>query len=125
MARNTDPDLWKPLNEHGLTQLSILLAQSEGVAPKQKEFLGVFTPAMVGDLLDLIERANKAFVPGLLNNESMWGMEAREWRADFDKMFGTVTPLCPRCEKYVEKNYNTTAGDLCWECVRETDATRL
>lgn len=32
---------------------------------------------------NLNERANRVFVPGLLERDNMWGLEAREWRDDF------------------------------------------
>jgi hypothetical protein len=32
---------------------------------------------------DLNQRALRAFVPGLVSRDNMWGLEAREWRDDF------------------------------------------
>lgn len=84
-------DLWDHQNEHGLTKLSIMVGSEPWYHTEaERTFLTTFDPKTVSVLLDLVDRANRVFLPGLLNRDNMWGMEAREWRGDYEKLFGPV-----------------------------------
>ena len=65
-------------------------------------------------LLDLVERANRAFVPGLLNRDNMWGMEAREWREDYEKL-----SECARSADHLQAEEDGTECKTVVQQVRE------